>query len=208
MRFFCAAAIAVFFISTGACRKKPQVQEVRYVAASDGLRLRATPDLKGEKITTIGNGAKVKVIEQGAIVEIDGLKSNWYRIEFAGKQGWVFGGYLTQPTNQPEAASEKFMGLWRGKHECKGDHTRLVVHPDKQFSGWLFAGTLAACNGQEIQGTWALDSGSICFTVTTAEKAEKSEKSCYDLEKGTLISNEAKGASFKENSEPVTGLKR
>lgn len=207
-RVICTAAIAVSLVfSITDCKKKKSSArtEIRFVAASDGLRMRSTPNLNGEKITTIGNGAKVKVLEEGEIFEVDGLKSNWYKIEFAGKEGWAFGGYLTRPTMDVEAGSEKFMGLWRGKFDCQGKHTNLRIHPDHTFTGWIMTGAAgAACSGEDIQGNWTIVDNTMCLT------REKAERSCYDQNKGQLMSNEEKGASFKENSgkEPLSFLKR
>ncbi|MBL8019598.1 MAG: SH3 domain-containing protein [Leptospirales bacterium] len=196
-RFVIALIAAVSVVSIADCKKKKSSvkTEVRFVAASDGLRMRSTPTLNGEKITTIGNGAKVKVLEEGDVFEVDGLKSNWYKIEFAGKEGWAFGGYLTRPTMDVESGSEKFMGLWKGKMDCQGKHTHLKVHPDHTFTGWIMSGPAgAACTGEDIQGTWAMADKTMCFM------REKAERSCYDQEKGQLMANEEKGASFKENS--------
>ncbi|MCE9598065.1 MAG: SH3 domain-containing protein [Spirochaetia bacterium] len=197
-RVVCIAAVAASFLfSFAGCKKKKSAAktEIRFVAASDGLRMRATPTLNGEKITTIGNGAKVKILEEGEIFEVDGLKSNWYKIEFAGKEGWAFGGYLTRPTMDSDPITDKFMGLWKGKMNCQGKYTHLKVHPDHSFTGWINSGgTGVACTGEEIQGTWSMMDKTMCFV------REKSNPACYDQEKGQLISNEAKGASFKENS--------
>ncbi len=66
-----------------------------YVAA-DNLRLRDTPSLDSEKTGLILKGDTVKILEVGQEEKIDRIKSAWVKVRTGdGKEGWSFGGYLT-----------------------------------------------------------------------------------------------------------------
>ena len=59
------------------------------------LRLRSLPDIAGEIITTIPNGAAVMQMEIGHIATIDGITAPWMRVRTAnGIEGWCFSGFL------------------------------------------------------------------------------------------------------------------
>lgn len=183
------------------CKKPPVIEEYRFVSASSGLRLRKTPDLKADKIATIGNGAKVRVVEKGEPVEVDGIRSNWLQIDFLGQKGWAFGGYLTKPTKKPDPQWEKFMGTWRGKNECKGEHTHLLIHPDFTYEGWLLDTAGAACVGHAITGTWSMELSSICLVDPT--------RACYEYGKGgLLLANQQAAPALKEGAELLMQLKK
>lgn len=65
------------------------------VQAAKGLMMRDHPSVSGEKITVIPDGNTVKIIEKGTAEETIGdKKSFWYKVEWNGKRGWVFGGFL------------------------------------------------------------------------------------------------------------------
>ncbi len=183
------------------CKKKPAApEEFRYVAASSGLRLRKSPDLKADKIATIGNGGRVRVIEAGEPMEVDGLRDRWLQVEFGSQRGWAFGGYLTKPTKKSDSASEKFMGYWHGKYECKnGDRTHLVIHPDGTYNGWLADAAGAQCTGHAIQGTWKMEQKNLCFVDP--------DRACFDQAKGILMAIVDTGA-LRESGEIISQMKR
>jgi hypothetical protein len=67
-----------------------------YVNSETGLKLRTNPDMNSEVIIIIPFAEKVKLIKIDKTKEetINGIKSNWYKIKYLGKNGWAFGGYL------------------------------------------------------------------------------------------------------------------
>lgn len=77
---------------------------VLYVNSPEGLRVRDGASLSAKKIGVLYDRMKVKPLEIGKEVTIDGIKSNWVRILMPiesvneGKivSGWVFGGYLSK----------------------------------------------------------------------------------------------------------------
>ena len=78
----------------------------------DNLRLRTEESTKSQIITTIGINTQVTILEIGKEETIDGIKSNWVKIQITvtGKdnndnwipkytEGWCYGGYLSESLN-------------------------------------------------------------------------------------------------------------
>jgi hypothetical protein len=80
--------------------------KVRYVNSVEGLRVRNTPNINGERTGLLPHLAQVNVIaEDTDDVTIDNIKGKWVSIQFITPfnlaygtnplEGWVFNGYLT-----------------------------------------------------------------------------------------------------------------
>jgi hypothetical protein len=67
-----------------------------YVNSPEGLRVRNSPNINGERIFLLKDKQKVKVIEiNPSVVLIDGIYGYWAQVEADEIRGWVFTGYLT-----------------------------------------------------------------------------------------------------------------
>ena len=67
------------------------------VQSSEGLRVRKTPDLAGEKVGLLKNEQIVRATQKTEKVDsVDGISSHWYYINYRELRGWVFGGYLKE----------------------------------------------------------------------------------------------------------------
>ncbi|PKL19125.1 MAG: hypothetical protein CVV49_02270 [Spirochaetae bacterium HGW-Spirochaetae-5] len=65
------------------------------VQTAAGLTLRDQPSTSGKAILVIPDGNTVKIIENGTTEEtIAGKTAIWYKVEWNGNRGWVFGGFL------------------------------------------------------------------------------------------------------------------
>jgi lipoprotein LenA len=65
------------------------------VQTAAGLTMRDQPSTSGKSIVIIPDGNTVKIIENGKTEEtIAGKTSIWYKVEWNGNRGWVFGGFL------------------------------------------------------------------------------------------------------------------
>jgi hypothetical protein len=77
---------------------QPVVEKYMYVDSPEGLRVRKTPNAKGEVIYLLQNKSGVEVLQVKEKEEIlSGIMGRWAEIKFnAAKtvQGWVFSGYL------------------------------------------------------------------------------------------------------------------
>ncbi|MEJ2663643.1 MAG: SH3 domain-containing protein [Spirochaetia bacterium] len=57
--------------------------------------MRKEPNLKSEIIDVIPYDSRIKVMEESdSEVIISGVKGKWCKVEWRGKIGWAFGGYL------------------------------------------------------------------------------------------------------------------
>lgn len=67
------------------------------VISNVGLRVRKEPNLDSEKIGILKHNQIVKATKKTSdSLEIDGIKSNWFYINYHNLKGWVFGGYLQE----------------------------------------------------------------------------------------------------------------
>ena len=77
------------------------------MTVSENLKLRSAEATTSEVITVMSAGTKVKILELGKAENIDGISSNWVKVEVqkgakdrdgrairAGTVGWCYGGYL------------------------------------------------------------------------------------------------------------------
>ncbi len=66
--------------------------------------LREKPSLKGKKVAVMDIGTKLVLREKSLYdTEINGIKSNWYRVDADGQSGWVWGGMIAQEAFGSEA---------------------------------------------------------------------------------------------------------
>jgi hypothetical protein len=76
-----------------------EIQEIKtsmYVNAPEGLRVRNSPSIDGDRIALLDNLTEVLVIgEDENYVNIDGISGKWTFIEAGNIRGYVFGGYLS-----------------------------------------------------------------------------------------------------------------
>lgn len=65
------------------------------VQAAAGLTMREQPGTSGKAVVIIPDGSTVKIIDKGSTEEtISGKTGFWYKVDWNGKRGWVFGGFL------------------------------------------------------------------------------------------------------------------
>ncbi len=94
------------------CKKENKAAEPKWVVnISDGLRMRETPDTSGKVIVVIPDKAEVKFIsEKSETVTIGSTTGKWTEIEWQGKKGWVFGGFLKKVDPNAAEAPKTFDG--------------------------------------------------------------------------------------------------
>jgi len=74
------------------------------VITSSHLRLREKPDLESRAITTLWRGYVLEIVSQGPEKEtVEEEFDYWYRINYDGLQGWVFGAYLALYDSRDQA---------------------------------------------------------------------------------------------------------
>jgi hypothetical protein len=77
------------------------------VVVSPLLRVREQPDSRSTVLQHIRQGVVVEVIgKSDREDEIEGQQDYWYRINYEGLKGWVFGPYLTLSDSRDAAEAE------------------------------------------------------------------------------------------------------
>ena len=73
-----------------------QPNEVKYVFAAAGIRLRESPDLKSKNILTIPYGSEVEILRKtGITLSLDAYTSGeWVEAKWKDRTGYAFDGYL------------------------------------------------------------------------------------------------------------------
>lgn len=138
--------VGIFFIFSGCSKKEAflkteenvldQLSEIsesieekrdyRFVNSKDGLRLRKSPGLDGEKIWFLDNKAKVEVISKvDMTTQIGMLFSDWFEVQTEeGLSGFVFGGYLEKDLNYLE-----FIQRIEGKYADPNGENFITIEP-------------------------------------------------------------------------------
>lgn len=63
---------------------------------ANDVKFRKGPDTNSDVIDLLKIGTRIKIIEQSELTqEFDGIESNWYKIEFNGKTGYVLGALIS-----------------------------------------------------------------------------------------------------------------
>jgi hypothetical protein len=139
MKIACLLLIGVFACSCSGQNKKLEtelaVEQAKTETATDeqtqaiimfvntsGLRVRDGAGLGGTVIDKLEYGTPVTVINKtGTLTEIEGITDYWYEIETGKTTGWVFGGYLSQSSE--EYSKENFIGryFYESVYLTKGD---------------------------------------------------------------------------------------
>lgn len=60
----------------------------------DNVNVRSSPDKQANVLFQMDKGDRCTFVEKGNIDQVKGDTEYWYKIEFEGRQGWVFGKFL------------------------------------------------------------------------------------------------------------------
>ncbi len=100
--------------------KKAQTPPAYAVVTVDRLRVRTSNDTYAKTIRYLDQGTMVDVLSKGKErIRINDLEDYWYKIEYKGIKGWIFGYYLELYTNYSDAreATKKFTLEKEGEDE-------------------------------------------------------------------------------------------
>lgn len=88
---------------------KETVPKYMYVTAVSGLTLRKEPNLQSEKLTVMPLGSKLKLIshDDKATMDVGGIDGAMDEVEFDGKKGYVFNGFISKYIPTGENATPK-----------------------------------------------------------------------------------------------------
>ncbi|MDH5718720.1 MAG: SH3 domain-containing protein [Spirochaetia bacterium] len=90
-----------------------------FINAENGLILRTSPSLKGEKITVIPDKMKIFVLEEKTKnINISGKEGKWTKVLYNNTEGWVFGGFLISSLKEEiESEAKTKKNIKRSKKE-------------------------------------------------------------------------------------------
>lgn len=167
-------------------------ESVMYVDAGAGLRMRSSADTGAAVIVTIPNGSQVAVLEIAEPqIEISGKTGRWTKVQYQGKEGWVFGGFLSQAApssslrnrlvqqgldlndfssaDRAESASNVCTGFKMAFHE---DGTFVAQGPDSCSGTYTISG-----DGVALQYNYKYETGDINYNCPgmTAQISEGAE---------------------------------
>ena len=120
-------------------------------SAKPSLVVRATPSVTGEKMGNVPVDGKVNVIATtGKADSIGGREGQWVKIQWQGKEGYVFSAFITKlsgnesATSKPSKATSKSLTGKISGYEC-GDNCYLTI---KDSQGTEHSGlcTASACD--------------------------------------------------------------
>lgn len=143
-------------------QEKPSIslaESIMYVNSFEGLRVRETPDLSGQKIGLLPYSTEVFVNKtENRNVTIDGIEDHWKFIKSRDLEGWVFGGYLV-----PDQAifDNSLIGTWL-IYESNGEAASSRVYgfyfyEDNKY-GWGHIGS-----GEFQSGSYSFSNGEVRF---------------------------------------------
>jgi uncharacterized protein YgiM (DUF1202 family) len=115
-----AAAAAALLLAAASCGREGRIVRVEFpttpvltvrstwaVVTSPLLRVREQPDSRSTVLQHIRQGVVVEVIgKSDREDEIEDQQDFWYRINYEGLKGWVFGPYLTLSDSRAAAEAE------------------------------------------------------------------------------------------------------
>jgi hypothetical protein len=125
-------------------------ENIHYVNAQAGLRVRNSPDINAERIGVLDNRTKVNVIrEDTKTVTIDGITGKWVFVREKGIEGWVFSGYLL-------STKQMLVGVWQT--ENYRNSRDFVFQVFRENGEWA---TLESGSRAEAEGTWDIVNGKL-----------------------------------------------
>lgn len=66
------------------------------VMAVNGLNMRSQPDGHSRVVTKVPFGKQVEILERTDVeLQLGWVTENWYKVRFRGREGFIFGGYLS-----------------------------------------------------------------------------------------------------------------
>lgn len=143
------AASAIIPACQGKTEDKPTVSD-RWVTAIDGLRLRQAPEVAGPVLTAIPWGSRVALLsEKDPVIELSGKRGKWSEVQWEGKKGWAFGGFLSAKKPAETKLDKVLLGTWNA---VEGGPAGFTLKEDS-FS-WSNGGTSVAgtVTGVEREG--------------------------------------------------------
>lgn len=106
------------------------------VDTSAGLKMRSVPDQKSDVLVVIPNGKTVQVIEEKPEeMTIGSRTGKWCKVEYDGKTGWVFGGFLKESDDSSIALLDT-LPISGPLRSLNNDSGKFVIAEYCDFNGY------------------------------------------------------------------------
>ena len=90
--------LSFLFVFLITCSKKENTDNLnnfQYVISENGIILRESPSVESKSLKVIPYKTKLEIKESGeSLTVVNNIKDKWYKVEWNGCVGYVFGGYL------------------------------------------------------------------------------------------------------------------
>lgn len=90
--------------SSGFAQENPKFMNL---LAVNGLNMRSEPDARSRVVTKVAYGKRIEILQKTKVeLQLGWVKSHWYKVKYRGREGFIFGGYLSE-LSAPEAIETK-----------------------------------------------------------------------------------------------------
>lgn len=80
------------------------------VLAVNGLNMRSQPDSKARVVTKVAYGKRVEVMQKTKVnLQLGWVKDHWYKVKYRGREGFIFGGYMSELPAPTESQNVKLI---------------------------------------------------------------------------------------------------
>ncbi|KAB2933992.1 MAG: SH3 domain-containing protein [Leptonema illini] len=177
-------------------------ESVMYVDAGAGLRMRSSADTGAAVILTIPNGSQVAVLEIAEPqIEISGKTGRWTRVKYQDKEGWVFGGFLSQAKRGRDLAGSTYVETETAESCTPGTFaaTTLIFETGFRVKGVKDVGDAHGNFRSEVSGTYDVNDSEESVVVAWVQKETQEGDVGYPIgPKKTSQMNESETFSFCE----------
>ncbi|MFM1875926.1 MAG: hypothetical protein RL266_1663 [Bacteroidota bacterium] len=86
------------------------------VLAVNGLNMRSKPESNARIVTNVAFGKQVEILERTEMqLKLGWINDHWYRVRYRGREGFIYGGYLSElraPEKQPAKKLSDLLPLY------------------------------------------------------------------------------------------------
>lgn len=137
LRTFVFFTFFVFLSIASACKKKETKtlisNDVYYVFTVKDLNLRSQPSLDSDSLALLPRGTVIKVLEKtNNYNSVDGITSNWWKVEANGKTGYLFSGYISRYPPPKESYGSLYSYLTEFYGELNSENPNVVNYKKKE----------------------------------------------------------------------------
>lgn len=152
--------------------------EIQYVIAKSGLWMRETPETTGKQVVLVPYNSKIKFIEQkNDFVKIGNISGKWKRIEYSGKTGWIFGGFISWKDANQTIPADLF-GYWV-KENTKQNSLEYFFDINLMSITMIY-GRDATSNESWFIDSWQMENDAYVMEFTNNSNEKKRCKIVFD----------------------------